>query len=272
MLEWLPATRARNKTAVLVHGFADAAGTWDLVAPLLTAAGLRVLAPDMRGFGTSPRAGAGSYYHFVDYTFDLADVVDHLSPGEPIMLVGHSMGGAVVTMYAGAFPERVERFVNIEGLGPPDNAFELGPTRMRSWVEQVRSVRARPKVTTFTREEALVRLAANHRNVPRDVIEHRLPHLVHEVEPGRFAWHYDPLHRTTAPMPFFVRLFEQYAKRITAPALFVSGGPSGYHLPDEAERLAFFPSITTTEIAGAGHMIHWTQPAALAEALIRHST
>lgn len=271
MLEWQPTTRAGNITAVLVHGFADAAGTWDLVAPRLTAAGIRVVAPDMRGFGGSPRVAPGSYYHFPDYSFDLADVVDHVSPTEPIMLVGHSMGGSITTMYAGAFPERVARFVNIEGLGPPDNAFEIGPTRMRAWIEKVRAVRARESLHTFTYDEALTRLEANHRHVPKEVLAHRLPHLVHEVEPGRFAWHYDPLHRTHGPMPFFARLFGEHAKRITAPTLFVSGGSAGYHPPDEAARLAFFPSLTTAEIPGAGHMIHWTEPAALAELLVRHA-
>ena len=274
VLEWPSATRSGNKacqTAVLVHGFADAAGTWDLVAPRLAAAGLRVLAPDMRGFGTSQRVASGGYYHFPDYVFDLADLVEELSAGEPIMLVGHSMGGSITTMYAGAFPERVARFVNIEGLGPPDNGFELGPVRMRSWVENVRHKRARP-VTTFTREEALARLAANHRHVPPEVIAHRLPHLVQEVAPGRFAWHYDPLHRTSGPTPFFARLFEEHAKRITAPVLFVSGGTTGYHLPDEAARLAFFPSLETAEIPGAGHMVHWTEPERLAELLLAHST
>jgi len=257
------------RTIVLVHGFMDAAGTWDRVAPSLAHAGFRVVAPDMRGFGRGARVPSGAYYHFADYVFDLADLVEQLAPNEPVTLVGHSMGGTITTMLAGAFPERVSRLVNVEGLGPPDNPWEMGPLRMRHWVEQVRSARTRTRPPpTFTRDEALARLAANHPNVAREVLEHRLPHLAKETEPGRFAWHFDPLHRTTSPVPFFARLFVEYAKRVACPVLFVDGGPTGFHPPDEEERLAAFARLTRAVLAGAGHMVHWTQPDALASLLL----
>jgi pimeloyl-ACP methyl ester carboxylesterase len=276
VLEWLPegsasASVASVATVVLVHGFADAGGTWDLVAPALAAAGLRVLAPDMRGFGAGARVPEGAYYHFVDYVFDLADLVDALSPDAPIGLVGHSMGGTIATLYAGTFPERVKRLVVIEGVGPPDNPWEAGPTRMRGWIEQVRTARARgERRATFTDEEALLRLAGNHPSVDPGVLKHRLPHLSRPTGEGRRAWLFDPLHRTTSPMPFFARLFVEFARKVTAPVLFVSGGPRGYHPPDEAERLEAFAQLTSVELPDAGHMVHWTAPAKLVELLLAH--
>jgi pimeloyl-ACP methyl ester carboxylesterase len=282
VLEWPADAEARGaagrfpvRTVILVHGYMDAGGTWDRVAPALAAQGLRVLAPDMRGFGDGARAPSGSYYHFVDYVFDLADLIEVLSPGEPIALVGHSMGGTITTMFAGTFPERVARLVNIEGVGPPDNPFEVGPIRMRGWIEQVRASRARGRglgTQTFSREEALKRLGANHPNVPPEVLEHRLPHLAasESGESGRVAWHFDPLHRTTSPMPFFAKLFIEFAKKVTCPVLFVSGGPLGFHPPDEDERLAAFAKIERAELASAGHMMHWTEPEALAKLLLAH--
>jgi pimeloyl-ACP methyl ester carboxylesterase len=260
-------------TVVLVHGFMDAAGTWNHVAPALAARGLRVLAPDMRGFGEGPRAPAGAYYHFADYVLDLAEITAELAPGEPLGLVGHSMGGTIVTLFAGAFPERVLRLASLEGLGPPDHPFELGPTRMRAWVEGVRQTRARaeerPGRPTLSREEALRRLSANHPTVPAEVLADLLPHLAEDLGEGRLAWRFDPLHRTTSPTPFFARLFVEFAKKITAPVLFVSGGPEGAHPPDEEERLAAFPELSRIEIAGAGHMMHWTRPADVGELLGR---
>jgi pimeloyl-ACP methyl ester carboxylesterase len=281
VLEWMPDPFLGSggapdaalavRTVVLVHGFLDAGGTWDLVAPALAEKGLRVLAPDMRGFGDGARAPKGSYYHFVDYVFDLADLVDVLSPGEPIALVGHSMGGTIATLYAGTFPERVARLAVVEGVGPPDNPYEVGPIRMRGWIDQVRRARARGEGRAgFSEDEALRRMAANHPNVPKEVLAHRLPHLVADAGEGRMAWHFDPLHRTTAPMPFFAKLFIEFAKNVSCPVLFVSGGPLGFHPPDEGERLAAFKSLRRAELPHAGHMVHWTEPAALAPLLLEH--
>ncbi len=260
------------RTVVLVHGFMDAGGTWDLVAPALAARGLRVLAPDMRGFGEGARVPKGSYYHFVDYVFDLADIVESLSPGEPIGLVGHSMGGTISTLFAGTFPERVARLVIVEGVGPPDNPFEVGPIRMRSWIDQVRASRMRGDNgrPSFSEADALRRLAANHPNVSTEVLAHRLPHLTSDAGEGRIAWHFDALHRTTAPMPFFAKLFVEFAKKVTCPVLFVSGGPRGYHPPDEDERLLAFTTLARAELSEAGHMVHWTEPAALIPLLLEH--
>jgi len=273
VLEWLPegAASASVSTVVLVHGFGDAGGTWDLVAPALSAAGLRVLAPDMRGFGDGARVPDGAYYHFVDYVFDLADLIEQLAPGPPVGLVGHSMGGTVATLLAGTFPERVARLVNIEGVGPPDNPWATGPVRMRSWIEQVRAARARgERRATFSDDEALQRLAGNHPSVDPAVLKHRLPHLARVSGEGRVAWRFDPLHRTTSPMPFFAKLFVEFARKVTAPVLFVSGGPRGYHPGDEAERLDAFATLTRVELHEAGHMVHWTEPAKLAALLLAH--
>ena len=276
VLAWSPTAPLRDaapaSTVVLVHGLMDAAGSWDRVAPVLAAVGYRVFAPDMRGFGDGGRAPSGSYYHFSDYVADLAALVEVLSPGEPVALVGHSMGGTITTLYAGAFPERVARLASLEGLGPPDNAWEVGPIRMRRWIEGVRALRQKGEPPLLTREEAFQRLAVSHPIVPREILEHRFEHLVHVVTDAdgteRVQWRFDPLHRTTAPVPFFAKLFVEFAKRVTCPVLFISGGASGFHVPDEEERLAAFSALERAAFEGAGHMIHWTQPDELAARLV----
>jgi pimeloyl-ACP methyl ester carboxylesterase len=275
VLEWPSAGPAKPTSSAnsvfLLHGFLDAAGTWDKVAPFLADEGFRVLAPDMRGFGDGDRAPRGSYYHFADYIADLAELIEALSPNEPVALVGHSMGGTIATLYAGAFPENVVRLANLEGLGPPDNPFEVGPTRMRTWIHDLRALRIRGEPAPLRHEDARRRLVTNHPSVPRDVLDHRLPHLVRAVEDtegaARIVWRHDPLHRTTSPVPFFANLFVEFAKRVTCPVLFVSGGPTGYHPPDEETRLAAFAEVERRTLDGAGHMLHWTRPRELAALL-----
>jgi pimeloyl-ACP methyl ester carboxylesterase len=264
VLEW---GSAHESAVLLLHGFLDAAATWDRVASALAAHGHRVIAPDLRGFGEGTRLPAGVYYHFVDYIADVAELVDALvPPNARLSVVGHSMGGTISTLYAGSFPERLVRHATLEGLGPPDNPHAIGPIRMRGWIEDVRKVRTRPAQTPLTRDEARRRLAVNHANVPAQILDERLSQLVREV-PGGVVWRHDPLHRTRAPVPFFAKLFVEFAKAITCPTLFVSGGPLGYHPPDEEERLAAFTKLERVTLEDAGHMMHWTRPNELAAVL-----
>jgi pimeloyl-ACP methyl ester carboxylesterase len=251
---------------VLVHGFMDAAGTWDLVAEALVAGGRRVIAMDLRGFGHAPRAPAGSYYHFPDYVPDLAGVLDAVAP-EPVDLVGHSMGGAIATYYAGAFPERIRRLAVLEGLGPPEVPFSTAPARMRQWVLDVRAVHAKAASRPMTFDEALARLRVGHPAVPDAVLRTRLPYLVRR-EGELFVWAFDPLHRTAGPSPFQAAYFRALAAGVTKPVLAVSGGSTGFHPIDEEERLAAFAHLRRATVEGAGHMMHWTEPQALARELL----
>jgi pimeloyl-ACP methyl ester carboxylesterase len=255
---------------LLLHGYMDAAGTWQGVAPELARAGHVVYAPDFRGFGAGARVPAGAYYHFADYVFDLADMVRAVTreESEQVDVVGHSMGGTVATLFTGSFPERVRRMATLEGLGPPEIPPDLAPGRMRRWIDEVtriRNAQADPK--PMTEEDALRRLAMNHSRVPADVLRAQLPHLTKKLPDGGLAWAFDPLHKTPSPTPFSATVYNAFARAVTCPVLFVGGGALGYHPPDEDERLAAFAQLTRKEMPNAGHMMHWTEPHALAAIL-----
>lgn len=277
VLEWAPDARGPRPTVVLLHGFMDAAGTWGEIAPSLVAAGFRVLAPHQRGFGRAPRVPEGGYYYFPDYVFDLADVIEQCVPatgaegaGAPtaVSVVGHSMGGTVATLYAGTFPERVERLALLEGTGPLDNPFESAPIRMRRWIHDVRKARAAVARPIGTHADVLARLVQNHSGVKPEVLARRVPELACTGEGGALSWLADPLHRTLSPMPFFAEAYKAFARRVTCPVLSVDGGASGFQAPDEPERLACFASVRRETLASAGHMLHWTEPAAVSALLV----
>lgn len=268
VLEWSP--DAAWATVLLLHGYMDAARSWDLVAPALVGAGYRVLAPDFRGFGDGPRAPAGGYYYFPDYIHDVADLVETLVPGgAELSVVGHSMGGTVATMFSGTFPERVARLAVLEGSGPPDHEHDHAPEQMHRWIESVRSVRVRGERTLPSRDVALDRLVANHPQVAREVLVTRLDALAHTLPDGRMAWKADLLHSTRSPIPFFAATWKAFAARVTCPVLYVSGGPAGWHPADEEARLGAFRNLERVEIPDAGHMMHWSAPEALAKHLLR---
>lgn len=252
-------------TIVLLHGFMDSGATWDLVAPALAHAGHDVVAPDLRGFGQSEYVGAGGYYHFPDYVADLAELVDALGPRR-LAVVGHSMGGTVAALYAGAHPDRVERLALLEGTGPVGTEPGLAVDRMQAWLRTMREVQRTPKPLSSLKE-VVERLSLHHPRVPREVIESRAKLLTRVDDAGRLLWAYDPLHRTTAPTPFHADAFKEFLRRIDCPTLVVSGGTTGWHPPDEAERIACLSQPVWAELPTAGHMMHWTTPGPLAQRL-----
>ncbi len=261
-----PEAAPSGLTVLLVHGFLDSGATWDLVAPALARAGHEVLAPDLRGFGQSAWVSGGGYYHFPDYVADVSALIDSVAPAR-LALVGHSMGGTVAALLAGARPERFERVALLEGMGPVASEPEMAVERMKAWLRHLRDA-TRTGRPLASLEEATERLALHHPRVPREVLASRAALLTRKDSLGNLVWAYDPLHRSTAPIPFNLETFRVFLRRIDCPTLVVSGGPTGWHPPDEAERAACLRSSRLLELPSAGHMMHWTAPDALATSLL----
>jgi pimeloyl-ACP methyl ester carboxylesterase len=258
-------------TAIVVHGFQDAAATWDDVATILAEdGGLRVLAPDMRGFGDGPRVARGGYYYFPDYIADLAAIVrTRVSRSAPLFVVGHSMGATIVSYFAGAFPELPTKLALIDGVGPMDEPADYAPLRMRGWIDGVDRVHTSPERAPFaTLDDAAARLARYNPSVDESVLRRRASQLARADDAGGFHWKHDPLHGTRSPLAFFALTYKAFARQVTCPVLHVSGGVQGHHVPDEEERLVSFPRMTRVTIEG-GHALHWTRPRELGDALVR---
>ena len=99
---------------VFIHGFSHDRHVWEDVLCGLPEA-LAPLTLDLRGHGESDWALAGSYRP-EDYASDLAPVLDALSV-ERAIVVGHSLGGNVATLFAAAQPDRVSALVLVD-TGP----------------------------------------------------------------------------------------------------------------------------------------------------------
>jgi alpha-beta hydrolase superfamily lysophospholipase len=97
---WHPATPPRG-VLLLVHGLAEYSGRYDGFAEFFTAAGLAVYALDLPGHGRS--AGErGHVKHFSDFTDAVGGfvaVVKEAEPGQPVVLVGHSLGGLIASAF-----------------------------------------------------------------------------------------------------------------------------------------------------------------------------
>ena len=92
-------------TIVMVHGFTGSKENWYLLAERLRGR-YRLLIPDLPGWGESERK-AGEDYGFVAQSDRLDAFVRAVSPGRPVVLLGHSMGGSIVALTAARHPRDV---------------------------------------------------------------------------------------------------------------------------------------------------------------------
>lgn len=104
----------RGPAVVLVHGLAASMYSWRQTIDPLVQAGYRVVAYDNRGFGFSDKPATG--YSNAAYVHLLFGLLDSLGVSDAV-LVGHSMGGAIVADAALARPERVRGLVLVDAAG-----------------------------------------------------------------------------------------------------------------------------------------------------------
>ena len=101
-----------GRAVLLLHGFPQSARCWSRVSPLLTAAGLRTIAPDQRGYSPGARPADVSSYAMPELVADVIGMLDALDL-PAVDLVGHDWGALVGWYLAADHPERVRSLVAI---------------------------------------------------------------------------------------------------------------------------------------------------------------
>ena len=116
------ATAGSGPLVLLCHGWPESWYSWRHQIPALAAAGYRVVAPDMRGYGQTIAPPGIADYTIFDLVGDVADLVRVLGERQAIV-VGHDWG-ANVAWYAALFRPDVFRAVAGLSVPPP----QRGPT------------------------------------------------------------------------------------------------------------------------------------------------
>lgn len=96
-------------TYILIHGSWHGGWCWDKVKSLLEQQGHKVVAPDLPGHGQDKTSVPEiTLQRFVDRVCKVLD-----AQTEPVILVGHSMGGIVVTQTAEYRPDKIKTLVYV---------------------------------------------------------------------------------------------------------------------------------------------------------------
>jgi pimeloyl-ACP methyl ester carboxylesterase len=250
---------------LFTHGGFDFARTFSVFAPMVAAAGWRVVAWDQRGHGDSE--------HTALYSWD-ADVRDALAVMDtistrPIPVVAHSKGGNLMLHLADACPHRVSHVVNIDGLPsrrPQPDVADHERTRMRagelsSWLDHRRGLASALRRPGSIDDLARRRARMNPR-LPMDWLRY-LVTVGARRDPDGWRWKIDPSLRMGGFGPWRPEWAMSRLSALGMPVLGILGVQPevmGWNT-DPADVAPFMPPggrlVTVEE---AGHFVHIEAP------------
>lgn len=226
-----------DRDLLVLPGITSPAVTMDFLAVILADMGFRVVVPDVRGRGSTDRAGAGNY-RLTDYAADVAGLVEAMDLRSPVV-VGHSMGARIAAAYGVLHaPDDHGLLVLVD---PPTSGPGRGPypTTREAFLDQLHEAQRGTDADAVRRfyprwPERELRLRA-------EVLATCDETAVVETHEG-----------------FETEDFFEYWERLTQPAVLVRGGDSPV-VPDaaEADLAAARPDIGIVTVPAAGHMVPW---------------
>ncbi|MEM8959852.1 MAG: alpha/beta hydrolase [Acidobacteriota bacterium] len=123
-------------TLLFIHGLGESGLGFESLFSMPSLADWSLLVPDLAGYGKSPWPDAPIG---LDGHADLLARWSATQTDGPVVIVGHSMGGAIGTAFAERAPERTRAFFNIEGNVTVDDCTFSGPMAAQELADFVAS-------------------------------------------------------------------------------------------------------------------------------------
>lgn len=259
---------------LMLHGFPEYSGAWAELAPLMT--GYRVIAPDQRGYGRSPRPSDINAYKTGRLVADMAALIEKI--GRPVVLVGHDWGASVAYALAIRRPDLVTRLVILNGAHPIPFQRALamwGPQAQAS--QYIHALRAAGSEDRFAADDfaRLLRLFSANMDLSWLTAD--------RLHAYRAAWGdaagLGAMINWYRASPLMVPLpdqdlptlpdFDADALRVRVPHLLIWGANDTALLPDCHAGLAdLCDDLTLKTIDGADHWLHHQKPQEIAEIML----
>ncbi|KYJ99169.1 alpha/beta fold hydrolase [Microbacterium sp. CH1] len=259
---WVYGPDDAETTVIAVHGFRGEHHGLESVLAFLPE--LRVLAPDLPGFGESAPL-PGRRHDLQEYAGWLIDFAAATGPGAVIL--GHSFG-SIVAAAAVAGGLETPRLILVNPIGAPALEGPKGVMTRLAVLYYALGAKLPPRIgTALLRNRVIVRVMSMTMAKTRDPELRRFIHDQHDTYFSRFSDR-DVLHDAfVASVSHDVR---EFAPAIGVPTLLIAAQRDDI-TPIEAERklVTLFPDASLVEIAQVGHLIHYETPAEAAGAIRR---
>jgi pimeloyl-ACP methyl ester carboxylesterase len=260
---------------LLAHGGMDFARTFDVFAPLVADAGLRVVSWDHRGHGDSEHA---ALYSWEADLRDALAVFDSVTEA-PVPVIAHSKGGSLMLQLADALPHRVSHLVNFDGL-PSRRSFpdvsdhqrtKLMAQEITGWLDHRRRlVDAQRKPGTI--DELAQRRARMNPRLSIEWLRYLVTVGAREDADG-WRWKIDPTIRFGGFGPWRPEWSMMRLPDIGVPVLAVLGtepDPMGWGTLPEDVRSHLPAGGRLATIDGVGHFLHIEAPERAAALALEH--
>ena len=170
-------------------------------------------------------------------------------------VIGHSRGGAIATLVAGAFPARVARLVLLEGGVPIVGEAQDAPENLASALTERHALRNRTGRVYTSREAALRGRAEGFSSVAHSTAEVLARRSLRRVE-GGFRWDSDRKLKARSEFRLTEEQVDAFIARIRSPVLaFLAERSPFANLPRFDRLLSVFRDIERVTLPG-GHHFH----------------
>jgi pimeloyl-ACP methyl ester carboxylesterase len=133
--------QADKPMILALHGWLDNADSFIPLAQAFAHQGLfdtfQLMCIDWPGHGLSDHRPGRYPLHWVDYIYDLQAVIQDIADeGQPIIVIGHSLGGIIASAYNACLGENITKLILIEALAPLSEPAGHAKSRLRKGLLQ----------------------------------------------------------------------------------------------------------------------------------------
>ena len=241
-LEYVERGDRTGTPVVFLHGVTDSWRSFEPMLPHLPAS-IRAIAVTQRGHGGSSRP---EDYRYVDFSADVAALLDALDIRSAVV-VGHSMGSLVAQRFAIDHPERTAGLVLLGAMptikGHPD---------VQALWDGALATLADPVDPALAREFQVSTLAQPIAPALLDT------YVAESLKVPARVW-------KATFREFLDSDFSSEIGRISAPTLVIAADKDAFSRRQERDALvAGIRGAVATDYVGAGHAMHWEEPARVA--------